>query len=153
MKNSCIFLHIAGVRITFIHTPEISFDSIPLHSRQVQIILKFIHELKARADVSNKYKISTWAEFFIASTSRDFRNLGIAGELYDRSIKFLQAEGFKHTLVVVTSPYTKQATKKRGFEQVARMDYDEITDHEESPVFNKEDLNEDHFALVMVKRL
>lgn len=148
-----MFFQIAGVRITFIHTPDLSLESIPLHSKQLQIILKFIQELEARADVAGRYNITSWAEFFIASTSRDFRNLGIAGELYDRSIKFLQAEGFKHALVVVTSPYTKQATKKRGFEQVARMDYDEITDHEGKPAFNKEDLNEDHFALAMLKRL
>lgn len=109
--------------------------------------------MEARADVANKYKIESWAEFFIASTNRDFRNQGIAAEFYDRSIKFLRAEGYKHALVAVTSPYTKQATKKRGFEQASRMDYEELTDLEGNPAFKKEDLNEDHFALVMMKVL
>ncbi|CAL8111121.1 unnamed protein product [Orchesella dallaii] len=145
---------IAGVRITFHHKPDSSFDGVPLKSRNSKILLKLVNEIEEMADVVNKHGIDTWAEFFIASTSPDFRNQGLAGEFYDRSINFLTAEGFKHALVVVTSPYTRKATIKRGFEQQSRIDYENFLDFDEkTPVFKKEDLTSEHYAMVMLKTL
>lgn len=112
-----------------------------------------MHDIEAQADFPGKYGIDNWAEFFAVSTDPEFRNQGLAGELYERSIKFLKSAGFKHALVLVTSPYTKQATRKRGFIEIARMDYDQIKNPEGKPAFKAEELNEDHFGLVMVKEL
>ncbi|ODM99597.1 hypothetical protein Ocin01_07070 [Orchesella cincta] len=143
---------IAGVRVTFHHKPDSNFGT--LESRNAQLLLKFVNEIEELADVTTKHGIDTWAELFIASTSRDFRNQGIAGEFYDRSLKFLKAEGFKHALVVVTSPWTKQATIKRDFKQQSRLDYENFMDFDgKTPVFKKEDLTPQDFAMVMLRPL
>lgn len=118
------------------------------------MFFKFVDDIEAMGDLTNKRGIQTWAGFMVASTTREFRNQGLAGEFYNRSIKFLRAEGFKHALVVVTSPWTKQATKTRDFEQLARLNYEDLVDYEGQPMFKKEELNPDHhFALLMLKTL
>lgn len=144
---------IAGVRITFHHTADLSFDAVPLNARQTKLLLKFLTEMEDRADIVNKYNVTDWAEFFLVSTCPEFRNQGIAGEFYDRSIKFLKAEGYKHVLVAVTSVYTKQATKKRGFTVASRYDYNELVDFDGVRVFSDDVLDQDHYAFVMFKEL
>ncbi|ODM99611.1 hypothetical protein Ocin01_07069 [Orchesella cincta] len=143
---------IAGARITLHHTPETKFVS--LTNRNAKLFFKLVNDVEELADVTNKHGIDNYIEFFMASTSRDFRGQGLVGEFYNRSINFLKAEGFKHALVVVTSPHTKAATLKRGFEQQSRLDYDKFMDFDgKTPVFKKEDLTPEDFALVMLKTL
>ncbi|ODM99512.1 Dopamine N-acetyltransferase [Orchesella cincta] len=146
---------IAGVRITFHHKADSdAFEGIPLNTRNCKIMVKMVTDVEEMADVTTKHGINTWAEFLLVSTSQDFRKQGLAGEFYNRSIKFLKAEGFKHALVVVTSPYTQKATSGRGFEQQSRLDYGNLMDFDgKTPVFKKEELTPDHFAMVMLKTL
>jgi len=147
---------IAGVRISANRTPEsaAALNKIPLHTRTGQIFFKFYNDIVAMADVPGKKGTDRWAEFVIASTCRDFRNQGIAGEFYNRSIEFLRAEGHKHALVIVTSPWTKRATKNREFEQLTRLNYENLRDYDGKPVFDKAILQPDHhFALVNIRTL
>jgi GNAT superfamily N-acetyltransferase len=147
---------IAGVRITADHNPQTAtrLDKVALHTRGAQLFFKFYGDIVGMADVTSKKGIDRWAEFVIASTNRDFRNQGIAGEFYNRSIEFLRAEGHKHALVIVTSPWTKRATANRDFEQLTRLNYENFMDYDGKPVFDKSILQPDHhFALVNIRTL
>lgn len=106
-----------------------------------------------KADLFGRFGIDSWAELLIASTNREFRNQGLTGVMYDRSLAFLKAEGYKHAFVIVTSPWTQQCTRNRGFIQTSGFDLVDLVDHDGVPVFKKEELKPEHFAFSMVKVL
>jgi len=142
---------LAAVRITFHHKGEEAEDiSGIFQSREGKLIHKFLDELEKAADIHKGLGIPSFAEFFLVSTDRRFRQQGLAKELYERSIKFLKAEGFKHAMVVTTSPHTKRSTEKLGFDIITRKEYSEFKDFEGNPVFSKEELTPDHFALLKI---
>jgi len=143
---------IAAVRISFHHTKDIAFDEVKT-SRQAQLLFKLLDEIEEAAEIHSRYGVESWAEFLIASTNPKYRSNGIAGEFYTRSIEFFKAEGFKHAVVVVTNAHTKAATKKRGFEEASRIDYDKFLDFEGNPAFDKNQLTPEHFALCVVKKI
>lgn len=149
------FLKIAGVRITYFHVPESGAEiaKIPIHTRSGKLFFKFYNDAMSGADIQGNLGIDRWAEFVIASTSGDFRNQGIAGEMYDRSIAFLKAEGYKHVLVGLTSPWTKKATQNREFKELVRMKFEDLMDFEGKPVFDKSVLGPQHVAVFSIRDL
>lgn len=125
-----------------------------MKTRGASLFFKFVDDIEKLGDLPGKRNLDHWAGFFIASTTREYRNQGLAGELYNRSIRFLKAEGFKHALVVVTSPWTKRATKNREFEEVARVQFKDLVDFEGGKMFDEGDVEGDGmFAQLMLRVL
>lgn len=122
-------------------------------SRQSQILRRLVGGLFVEADLVGKHGIDNWVEFFVASTSPEFRRQGLEGELFDRSMEFLKCAGFKDVLVVITSPYTKRASMKRGFVEVSMKTYDKVTDEDGNLVFDKSLLTPDHACSIVIKKL
>ncbi len=99
------------------------------------------------------YNVKEFANFFVASTATKFRNQGIASELYKRSFAFLAAEGFVMVKSVFTSPFSRSAALKLGFEELYRLDYKDAIDTNGTPVFAQCKLTEEHYGALMCKKL
>jgi len=144
---------VAAVRISYVHKKDASFEHLKFESRQMKQLVTLLSMLEEMAKPKETLGIDTWVDLFVASTATKYRRLGLAGEFYTRSIKFLTACGYKHALVIVSSPYTRAATARRGFVDLASVDYKDFKDQDGNPVFKPEELSEEHFAVSRVKIL
>jgi len=153
LAEDIITNEVAAVRITYVHQKDASFEHLRRDSRQMKQLVQLLSMLEEMAKPKEKLGIDTWVDLFVASTATKYRRLGLTGEFYTRSINFLTACGYKHALVIVSSPYTRAATARRGFVDLARVDYKDFRDDDGNSVFNPEELNEEHFAVSRVKIL
>jgi len=143
---------IAGVRVTFHHTKDTSFD-VKFDSDSGKNLIKLVGDVEEMADIQNNLGEDNWAELFLTSTSPKFRQLGLAGEFYTRSIAFLKKIGFTNVIVIVSSPYTRMATSKLGFQELSCLNYKDVIGYDGKPMFFKGQLNEEHFACCKFKRI
>lgn len=142
-----------AVRITYRHNKYTNFNDIPFNSHQSKVILKLVDITDSMAGLFERYGVNEYAEFFVASCAPHHRRQGITSEMYVRNLKFLKAEGFKLAKSLFTSPFTRAAVVKLGFEEVCRIDYRDLYDENGELAFDPNNLTSEHFAAVMVKRI
>ncbi|ODM97588.1 Dopamine N-acetyltransferase, partial [Orchesella cincta] len=144
---------VAAVRVTYRHHKDTNFDDIPMNSRSMKYMCKVDDMCLDRSDLFEKYNLEECADFFAASCAPNHRNRGIISEMYKRSVAFLKAEGFKLAKGILTSPYTRTAARNLGFVEASRVEFSEVKEEDGTPVFDPKDLNEEHYATMMVKLL
>jgi len=74
-------------------------------------------------------------------------------EMYLRSLSFLKAEGYGLIKCIFTSPTSRRAAFKLGFEPCGRVDYKDVVGKDGKFVFPQEKLTDEHYALAMIKTL
>lgn len=104
-------------------------------------------------DPFQHYGVTEFANFFVASTATKYRNQGIATELYKRSFSFLAAEGFTMVKSVFTSPYSRAAAMKLGFEEVHRLYFKDVMNPDGKPMFSQCELTDEHYGALLCKKL
>jgi hypothetical protein len=82
-------------------------------SLQAKVLAKLYYEAQKVANPKEKLGVETWAEFYLTSTAPKYRNQGLVGEFYKRSIEYLKIIGFRHVLTLTTSPFTRSAFSYR----------------------------------------
>ncbi len=148
-----LILQIAGVRVTFHHTKNTSFEGIEISSTAGKNLVKLVEDIERLADIENNLGDDSWGEFFLTSTIPKYRQLGLAGEFYNRSMRFLKKLGFRNVVVIVSSPYTRAATKRSGFTELACLMYKNLMGFDGQLVFKKDQLTDEHFACCKFKAL
>lgn len=144
---------VAGVRVTF-DSKYLNFEKLEIHERRSDILLNAIDLTGAQKDeILTRWNVESYAEFFVASTHPDYRNRGLAMEMYQRSLKFLKAQGFQLVECIFTSSSTRRTASKLGFEEIARIYYKDVVDENGEPIFRKDEIKPDHYAASMVKSL
>lgn len=71
--------------------------------------------------------------------------------MYRRSLILFKEVGLKLAMSIVTSPFTRAALKKHGFEEINRINYKGLKDQQENLIFDQSKLTDEHFAAIMVK--
>jgi len=144
---------VAAVRVTFRHKKDTSFEGLKVESHTLKVLFDVVNICGERCDLFKQYDVEEYGNFFVASCAPKYRKQGITSEMYRRSLAFLKAEGFQMAKSCFTSPFTRAAATNLGFEEAARLDYKEMVDGEGKPVFNHDELNEEHYACNMCKAL
>lgn len=124
-----------------------------LKSKPMLCLRRLVQICDKACNVFEHYNINEYAEFFVASTAPKYRNQGLAKELYRRSLIFLAAEGFKMAKSIFTSPYSRAAARRLGFEEVYRIHYRDILDDDGNPIFAGYELTDEHYGAVLCKLL
>lgn len=106
-----------------------------------------------KTHIFKKFGISEYAELLIVATSPKFRKQGLSMELYNRSLNFLTAEGFKLAKCVFTSPTTRRQALSLGFDEYLKIDYRCLKHRNGSRVFADNDLRDEHLAVIGLKLL
>jgi hypothetical protein len=73
---------LAAVRVTYKCSRQTSFENIPVSSYSGQVLLRLVDILKKMSNIFEAYGVEEFAELFLASTSPNFRHLGITTEIY-----------------------------------------------------------------------
>lgn len=117
-------------------------------------ILDDMHLMGAKeANVFERYGVNEYAALLVSSTHPKFRNQGLATEMYKRTLTLLKAEGVKVVKSTFTSPYSRAAVKRLGFEELCRVNWRDVKDKEGNFVFDHSQLTDEHYGAVMVKQL
>jgi len=124
---------LAAIRITYIHSKD--QDSIQMSSPQAHKIATVLEIIEKAWDPCEVLKVDSFVDLFIASTATAYRQLGIAGELYRRTLSMLKAKDLNTIFVRLSSPYTRKATAKWGFKQAVRIDFPDFRDSNGEQLF------------------
>lgn len=139
--------------MTFRQNKDTSFAGLSMNSRALKVLYQLVVMCNEKCDLLEHYKVDEYANFFVASCAPKYRNMGITSEMYRRSIKFLQSEGFKMAKSCFTSIYTRKAATNLGFEEVCRVYYRDMMDDEGNPIFDEAGLTEENYGANMCKLL
>ena len=124
-----------------------------MRSRTEALMYKMCVEAEKIANTYERFGITKYGSFLVASCAPKYRNQGLTKELYRRSLVLFKAEGLPLARSVFTSPYTRAAVRSLGFEELSRVYFKDLKDDDGNPVFDPSQLNDEHFAAVMVKLL
>ncbi|CAL8091599.1 unnamed protein product [Orchesella dallaii] len=143
---------VAAVRATFIHKKDDNcWDFFPRKSLASKNLYQMCEIALEKGNIYERYGITEYADFLVASCATKYRNQGLAKELYRRSMELFKVEGIKLAKSVFTSPFSRAAVKRLGFEEICRVDYKTMKDKDGNPVFDPSQLTDEHFGAVMVK--
>ena len=92
-----------------------------------------------------------YAELLIASVDPEFRERGLATEMYRRTFNLLRSKGYKITESNFTSPITRKVATKFGFEELVRRYFKDYKDENGKPFIHN--AKDDQFSAYMVKVL
>jgi len=81
-------------------------------------------------DFHQKYDVETFIDLFMVSVGREYRNQGLASEMYRRAFLLYKAEGYSAAKCIFTSPYSQRIARKRGFEEFYAMALKDFKDDE-----------------------
>lgn len=115
-------------------------------------IIQILVQLTDEAKIFEKYpNIDHYAEFFMVSVGRDYRGHGLASEIYERAFNMLTSMKFPLIKCVFSSPYTQKIARKRGFEELGKIDFQDWKDENGQRYYPN--ATPDECAILMVKEL
>ncbi|ODM93378.1 Dopamine N-acetyltransferase [Orchesella cincta] len=82
--------------------------------------MEICEKLCENENLYEKYDITEYGDMFGLVTVSDYRQRGLAGEMYRRGLHFLKKRGFKIVKCGFVSPFTRRAGKKHGYKEFAR---------------------------------
>lgn len=65
----------------------------------------------------------------------------------------MAAEGFTMTKSVFTSPYSRAAAMKLGFEEVHRLYFKDAMNPDGNPIFSQYELTDEHYGALLCKKI
>ena len=142
---------IAGVRITYRHTKYSSVAHLKFKSPQMLNRMKVIAICNERAQIFSRYPTDHYACYITASTGRDYRNIGLASEMYRRSEALLKEQKFPLVASCFTSPWTRKIATNRNFQELSRLYLKDLKDESGQQLFPN--ATEDDFAAFMALKL
>jgi len=119
----------------------------------MRVFLRMCQIMDEEANIFEAFDLTEYADFFVASTAKKYRQRGLAQELYKRSLAFLKAEGFKLAKSLFTSPHTRKAVTNLQFKELSRINYTDVILEDGDKVFCDSDLKPEHYASLMAKVL
>lgn len=124
-----------------------------MNTRTTQILSDMTAMGAKVANIYERYGVTEYAGFLVASTHPKFRKQGLATEMYKRSLVLLKAEGLKIVKSTFTSPFSRAAVRRLGFEEICRVDWKDVKDKEGNFVFDHSQLTDEDYGAVMIKQL
>ncbi|CAG7724842.1 unnamed protein product [Allacma fusca] len=124
----------AGARICFNQRKDMDWSVFDFKSSKLAKLMRYINCLDDRTRLYEKYNLDSYMMCFLAIVHPDFRQQGLATEMYRRAVELARAEGFFLAKACFSSPYSRAAAAKVGFEEVARITYFDVTDENGKPV-------------------
>ena len=120
-------------------------------SKSGQAIVEFLGQLGQTANVYEKCGVTQYGESVLVSVGRDYRQKGLALELYKRSTVLLRSCGLTHLKCIFSSPYTRRNGEKLGFEELSRKKLIDFTGADGKKLFPS--AGEDEVATLGVLKL
>ena len=119
-RGPLVFGQVAAVRVTSRcvkgeEEPDIEWTP------KIQVVLKFVQLLNERCNLFERFGVDHYGDFWVASVDPEFRQKGLATEMYRRSLALLKAKGYPVCKSVFSSPYTRRAVRNLGFEELDKM--------------------------------
>lgn len=151
-----IYFQVAAVRSTLIHKNDDPFwvaAAATFKTPEMLVMYQINESCLEAADISGRFGVDEYADFFVASCAPKYRNQGLSSELYRLSLILIKAVGLKVVKSTFTSPYTRAAVKKLGFQELSRVTYKGLKDSQGNLIFDQSKLTDEHFAALMVKVL
>jgi len=96
------------------------------------------------------YGVDQYADLTVASVDPQFRGLGLATEMYKRTLELLKSKRIPVAKSSFSSPYTRKIAQKFGFEQIRRDYFKDFRDENGEKFFHNAD---DQFSDLMAIRL
>ena len=114
-------------------------------------LMKVIYVCNTEADVFGRYPIDHYAYYITASIGRDYRNQGLASEMYRRSEALLREHKFPLVASCFTSPWTRKIATNRNFKELSRFYLKDLKDDNGRQVLP--DATDDDCAALMALEL
>ncbi|CAG7733619.1 unnamed protein product [Allacma fusca] len=124
----------AGARISFNHKRDTDWSVFDFKSSKMAKLMQYINCLDDHTRLFEKYNLDSYITFFLAIVHPDFRKQGLVTEMYRRAVDLARAEGFFLAKACFSSPYSRAAALKVGFQEVARITYSDVKDENGKPV-------------------
>ena len=120
----------AGCRITSEQRKghENKNPKIPIETPEGRKKYLVLGSINGEVNMYEKYGIDRYADSCLVSVDREFRQRGLAMELYNRSLTLLRANGFTHLKIVFTSAFSRRNAEKLGFVELARKRFVDFVD-------------------------
>lgn len=147
-----LWFQIAGVRVTTVVRLGEHAEWPPMKSEKAGPIIQILIKLTEDAKLFDKFPdMKHYADFFLVSVGRNYRGYGLATEIYDRAFKMLTAMNFPLIKCVFSSPYTQKIARKRGFQEMGKINFLDCKNEQGELCFPN--ANEDECAILMIKQL
>jgi len=142
---------VAGVRLTHTMTKYTSFAHLKFKSQTIKNLFQLINLSNEQADVFNRYGLDHYAFYLAASTSSDYRNQGLASEMYRRSELLLRHHKFPLVTSIFSSPWTRKIATNRKFVEISRVYMKDMKDENGKQLLPN--ANDDDMACCMALKL
>jgi len=123
-------------------SPELTLQSEPLANALHNVI-----DISKKGNIFDRYGVDHYAELLIASVDPEFRERGLATEMYRRTLTLLRSRGYPVAESCFTSPITRKVAAKFGFEELVRRYFKDFEDVNGAKFIDN--AGEDQFAALM----
>jgi len=98
------------------------------------LVRSYLKSFDVNFNIFNHFDVSEYAHINLTSVEKEFRNLGIASELWRRSVTLCKEKNISVISSLCTCPETQKIASNLGFKEVQRKHYVELQG--ENPTVN-----------------
>jgi GNAT superfamily N-acetyltransferase len=123
-----INLQIAGVIISSHFSKTHQHVELVAKSPLTPLVRSFMIKAEEDADVFGNCGVDEYGEIFIVSVLREFRNCGLATEMFGRAVSMLKEMGYPVIMCMFSNPYSRKLGERFGFKELVRSRYIDAKD-------------------------